>query len=167
MNFVQSLFGKRHSGISQNQIDNLTPSHLLKPYQSDLDPSKVKQLPGFIVPAIKQDKVLAMATKAAAMQAEQGAKVVGEKVENAKKVLQAAAEIEVKSAELVGAYGSYQTKRMQAEFAKQQANAQFGSAAANMAIGHNQNAYALQGSVDSARMQIHLDADRYEKVGGF
>lgn len=167
MNFVQSLFGKRHSGISQNQIDNLTPSHLLKPYQSDLDPSKVKQLPGFIVPAIKHDKVLAMATKAGAMQAEQGAKVLGEKVENAKKVLQAAAEIEAKSAELVGAYGSYQTKRMEAELAKQKANAQFGSAAANMAIGHNQNAYALQGSVDSARMQIHLDADRYEKVGGF
>ena len=167
MNFVQSLFGKRHSGISQNQIDNLTPSHLLKPYQSDLDPSKVKQLPGFNVPAIKHDKVLAMATKAGAMQAEQGAKVLGEKVENAKKVLQAAAEIETQSAELVGAYGSYQTKRMEAEFAKQKANAQLGSAAANMAIGHNQNAYALQGSVDSARMQIHLDADRYEKVGGF
>ncbi|MDB9514106.1 hypothetical protein PN499_23170 [Kamptonema animale CS-326] len=167
MNFVQSLFGKRHSGISQNQIDNLTPSHLLKPYQSDLDPSKVKQLPGFNVPAIKHDKVLAMATKAGAMQAEQGAKVLGEKVENAKKVLQAAAEIETKSAELVGAYGSYQTKRMQAEFAKQQANAQLGSAAADLATKHNQAAYSLQSAVDVAKLQIHLDADRYEKVGGF
>ena len=167
MNFVQSLFGKRHSGISQNQIDNLTPSHLLKPYQDDLDPSKVKQLPGFNVPAIKHDKVLAMATKSGVMQAEQGAKILSEKVDNAKRMLKAVEDMEVKSAELAGAYGSYQTKRMEAEFAKQQANVQYGSAAANLATKHNQAAFSLQSAVDVAKMQIHLDADRYEKVGGF
>lgn len=167
MNFVQALTKKRHPGLSQNELGNINAQNLLKAYSPDVDPSKIKQLPGFNVPAIKHDQLIKNATKSAALQAEHGAKILAEQVENGKRVLNAAAEIEAKSAELTTAFGNYQAKRMEAELKKQQANAQFGSAAAKLAISHNQNAYALQSAVDNAQLEIHLAADRYEKVGGF
>jgi hypothetical protein len=167
MNLATAIFRKRHSGISQNELGNVNAGNLLKAYGSDVDPSKVKQLPSFKVPVIRHDQLIAMATTAGAAQAEQAAEVLAKKTENAKRMLKAAGEIEIKSAELTSAYGGYQATRLKAELLKQQANTQYGSAAAEMAIGHNKNAYALQDSVDNAQLKIHLAADSYAKVGGF
>jgi hypothetical protein len=172
VNFAEALLsrnksGGRHDGITQNQLDNLSPANLLKASRADLDPSNVKQLPAFLVPAIRPGQVIAMATEAGALNAEHAAKVLAEKTKNATRILKAAGEIEQNSAEMVKAFGNYRTRQLGAELARQQANKDFGVAAAGLAAQYNQNAYALQSSIDSNRLQISLAADAYAKVGGF
>lgn len=145
-------------------LGNLNVNNLMKPTDDILTPAGIQQVSTINVPVIKQAK---LATKKDVADSRQALEVIREGAKNMGEVLENAAQMHKEAAKLGVKHGSYLMSARQSELQLQQANVTQGIHSAQLAPQYNNLGLRLQGAVNEAVQKIDHDTQKYQLVGGW
>lgn len=167
-NLVEMFSKKGNKPVARpNQatgLGNLNVNNLMKPTDDILTPAGIQQVSTINVPVIKQAK---LATKKDVADSRQALEVIREGAKNMGEVLENAAQMHKEAAKLGVKHGSYLMSARQSELQLQQANVTQGVHVAQLAPQYNNLALRLQGAVNEASQRIENDTQKYQLVGGW
>jgi hypothetical protein len=166
-NFFSKLTAKTTTPVvvpeqAQN-LGALSVGKMLKATDSALIPSNAQQVATLNLPVLTKDNFGKKPISSRDVKAmESYANIVSATVDNGKKVLDKAARMKEKEADLASAHATYLQRVSAAELRVQRANTKVGVEASKSAVAHHRLGLHLQNAIGSAKAEISLNTAQYE-----